>query len=547
VPRYALGLDFGTESVRAILVNVAGGRVVGRASEIYPHGVIDARLPAGGVSLPADYALQHPSDWLDSAARACRAAIGQGGVAPADIIGVGVDFTSCTMLPAKRDGTPLCLLEHFAARPMAWPKLWKHHGAKAATDRINRVTRDRGEAWLDRYGGTIGLEWFWPKVLETLELDPEVFDATEVWLEAGDWLVWQLTSSSALGTRSVGSLVRSTCQAGYKGMWSAKTGFPSRDFFAALDPRLADAVADKMPGTFVPPGRPAGQLSAAAANLLGLAAGTPVSAAVIDAHAGVPGSGVADAGTLVMVMGTSACHMINVTTEVPVPGVAGVVREGILPGFFGYETGQASFGDALAWVARTVGRSHEELNALAADVPPGAGGVLALDWLNGCRTPLMDGRLSGAFVGLTLGTRPRQLYRGMMEALAMGVRRIVSTLREAGVPVERFVASGGLPGKSPVLMQIVADVLNAEVRLAESDEPVALGAAIYGCLAAGPAASGHASAADAIRAMARVRRDVAYRPDPQAARRYDALYQLYGELAAGDGPVAAAMRRLREF
>jgi L-ribulokinase len=542
---YAIGLDFGTESVRALIVDVAGGRVAGRASEIYPHGVIDARLPAGGVSLPADYALQHPSDWLETAGRASRAAVGQAGVSPADVIGIGVDFTSCTMLPARRDGTPLCLLEDFAARPMAWAKLWKHHGAKAATDRMNRVARERGEPWLDRYGGTIGLEWFWAKVLETLEEDPGVFDAAEVWLEAGDWLVWQLTSSDGRGACPAGSLVRSTCQAGYKAMWSSDTGYPSGDYFRAVDPRWSNVVAERMPGRMVAPGRPAGGLSEASAELLGLAPGTPVSAAVIDAHAGVPGSGVAEPGTLVMVMGTSACHMINATTEVRVPGVAGVVREGILPGFFGYETGQASFGDALAWVARTVGRSHEDLNALAADAPPGAGGVLALDWLNGCRTPLMDGRLSGAFVGLTLGTRPEQLYRAMIEALAMGLRRIVETLRGAGVPVERFVASGGLQGKSPLLMQVVADVLNAPVALAESDESVALGAAIYGCLAAGPAASGHGSAAEAIGAMARVRADVAYQPDGARARRYDELYRLYGELAAGDGAMANVMRRLR--
>jgi L-ribulokinase len=525
---------------------VRDGRVAGQAVVAYTHGVIGRELPVGGAarSLPADYALQHPLDWLDGAGRACREALAAGGVRADDAVSIGVGFTSCTILPTSADGAPLCLSEQFRAEPLAWPKLWKHHGAKDEADRINRVAAERGETWLARYGGVISLEWFFPKVLETLVRAPAVYAAADVWLEAGDWLVWQLTSGP-FPACDAGQLVRSTCQAGYKAMWDRRTGYPSREYFAAVHPDLADVVATKMPGRLVAPGRRAGVLTADAAARLGLAAGTPVSAAVIDAHSGVPGSGVAGAGTLVMVMGTSACHMVNATTERRVPGVAGVVEDGILPGFFGYETGQASVGDAFAWAARTVQLSHEELNRRAAALGPGSGGVIALDWLNGCRTPLMDGRLSGAFVGLTLGTRPEQLYRALLEATAMGVRWIRDTLVDAGVPVERYVAGGGLPGKSPLLMQICADVLGAEIRPAASDQPVALGAAILGCLAAGEAATGHASAESAIGAMARVRTDVAYRPEPAARARYEELYPLYRELAAETGTVANAMRRLR--
>jgi L-ribulokinase len=270
-----------------------------------------------------------------------------------------------------------------------------------------------------------------------------------------------------------------------------------------------------------------------------------VSAAVIDAHAGVPGAGVASPSTMVLVMGTSACHMMNSRVEQLVPGVAGVVEDGILPGYFGYETGQASVGDAFAWLVETFGLSHEEMNEKAAALGPGAGGVMALDWLNGCRTPLMDGRLSGAFVGLTLGTRPEQMYRALMEATAFGVRWIVDTLREAGVPVRRFVASGGLPAKSPLLMQIYADVLYERIKLAESEQSVALGAAILGCLAAGGEASGHASVSQAIHAMARQREDVVYRPDLRARREYERLYGLYRQLAEGQGALAGVMRELR--
>ncbi|MDB5321086.1 MAG: araB [Phycisphaerales bacterium] len=545
--RYSIGLDFGTESVRAVVVDITDGTIAGQAIIAYEHGVIDQALPGlSGAKLPSHYALQDPLDWLNGAADACRAAISASRVSPDDVVGIGVDFTSCTMLPALADGTPLCLLAPHRSKPQAWPKLWKHHGAKLEADLINHVARERREPWLARYGGTISLEWFFPKVLETLNHAPEIYQAAQVWIEAGDWFVWQMTSGPFPRCRPE-ELVRSTCQAGYKAMWNRQAGYPSREFFAAVHPGFADVVGERMPGRLMAPGQRAGVLTEEAAKLLGLRALIPVSAAIIDAHAGVPGSGVADASTMVLVLGTSACHMINATVERLVPGIAGVVEDGILPGFFGYETGQISVGDAFAWVARTVALSHAELNQRAAQLPPGSGGVMALDWLNGCRTPLMDAGLSGAFVGITLATQPEQLYRAMLEATALGMRWIVDTLIEAGVSVERFVAGGGLPGKSPLLMQIYADVLNAEIRLAASEQSVALGAAILGCIAAGEAATGFRSIVEAIGAMARVREDLIYRPSGAARARYAELYGLYRELAAdGGGTVAAVMRRLRE-
>lgn len=544
MPRYTLGFDFGTESVRTLVVDFRTGAIAGQASDNYAHGVIDSMLPTGGATLPTDYALQHPRDWLGSMAASVRAAMADARALPDDILGIGIDFTSCTMLPALGDGTPLCLARGFEKIPLAWPKLWKHHGAKAETDRINEIARQRKEPWLARYGGVIGLEWFFPKVLETLTHAPDAYAAAEVWLEAGDWLVWQLIDGP-FPRCSARRLVRSTCQAGYKAIWNAKTGYPSADYFAAVHPAMADVVTMKMPGTLSSPGRRAGALTADAADLLGLNPGTPISTAIIDAHAGVPGAGVAVSSTLVLVMGTSSCHMMLSETEKLAPGIAGVVADGILPGYFGYETGQASVGDAFAWLVQALGLSHSELTSQAAQLPPGSGGILALDWLNGCRTPLMDGRLSGAFIGLTLNTKPHQLYRALMEATALGVRWIVDTLREAGVPVQAFVASGGLPRKSPLLMQIYADVLGREIRLAASEQSVALGAAILGCLAAGKAATGYAGIEDAIGAMAPQREDLVYQPNPSAHRAYDRLYDLYRRLATNDGPVAAAMRELR--
>ena len=434
--KVALGLDFGTESVRALLVRLDGGEV-GSAIAKFKHGQITETLPTTEKRLPPHFALQHPQDWIEASARAVRKAVKQAGINAGQVIGIGVDFTSCTMLPTLRDGTPLCLLKRFERQPLAWPKLWKHHGAQVQTDRINAVARQRRESFLSRYGGIIGLEWFFPKVLETLDKAPTIYAAAEVWLEAGDWFVWKLVGCE------VQQLPRSTCQAGYKAMWSRAAGFPSSEFFKALHPKMEHVVRDKMPGRLLSPGQPTGGLCRAMARRLGLSEGVPVSAATIDAHAGVPGAGAAEPGTLVMVLGTSSCHMLNATRDKFVPGVAGVVEGGILPGYFGYETGQAAVGDAFDWLRRIVGqRDFVDLSRSAAQLPPGAEGVMCVDWLNGCRTPLMDGSLTGAFVGLTLDHRPAHLYRALLEASAFGLRWIVQLLRDHQVPVKKLLATG---------------------------------------------------------------------------------------------------------
>jgi L-ribulokinase len=530
--KLALGIDFGTESVRALLVDLAGNER-GSAVVRYPHGQITDRLPNASTPLPPDFALQHPLDWINSAAQAVNDARQAANASAEDIIGIGVDFTSCTMLPARSDGTPLCCLEKFAAHPLAWPKLWKHHGALAQTERLNRIAKERNESFLARYGGTIGLEWFFPKVLETLENDPQVAAAAEVWLEAGDWFVWQLVGGDA------GSLPRSTCQAGYKAAWSADTGYPSAGFLAAVHPGLPGVIAEKMPGRLIAPGHRAGELTPLMAERFGLRAGTPVSAAIIDAHAGVPGAGAAEPGTLVMVLGTSSCHMLNAESQQFVPGVAGIVKDGILPGYYGYETGQAAVGDAFDWLRRVLGQdSHESLAHQAAEIPPGAAGVRALDWMNGCRTPLMDGRVRGAFTGLSLQHTPAHLYRALLEASAFGVRWIVETMREGGLPVERFITTGGLPHHNPLVVQIYADVLGEPVAVHPCQYGPALGAAILGAIAAGSSESGFPTIAAAIHAMAGSRDDIPGRqvkyiePNQTNKQVYADAYRDYRDMAA---------------
>lgn len=529
--KVALGLDFGTESVRALFVDLDGNELASAVAP-YTHGQITETLPSSGEKLPADFAFQHPGDWIECSAAAVREGLEKGELDSEEIIGIGVDFTSCTMMPSKADGTPLCLLEEFKNEKFSWPKLWKHHGAQAQTDRINQLANERNESWLNRYGGIIGLEWFFPKVLETLEEAPEVYAATEVWLEAGDWYVWQLVGGDAA------TLPRSTCQAGYKAMWHANDGYPSPDFFKALHPDMENIVADKMPGRLLAPGMSAGGLTEEIAQKFNLKAGTPVSASIIDAHAGVPGAGAAEAGTMVLVMGTSSCHMLNANSEQPVPGVAGIVEGGILPGYFGYETGQAAVGDAFDWLRRTLGQDNfDDLTTGAAALPPGAEGVLCIDWMNGCRTPLMDGAVKGAFLGLTLNHGPEHMYRALMEGSAFGVRWISDILNENNVPVDSFVATGGLPHHNPLLVQIYADVLGKPILVHPSKQGPALGAAILGVLAADTDHQYFSSTAEAIQTMAGVKQGVAGRegtlvePDPQKHAAYQEIYANYRKAA----------------
>jgi L-ribulokinase len=536
----ALGLDFGTESVRALFVDLEGNEEASAVVD-YAHGQITERLPPTCEVLPPDFALQHPLDWTDAAAAAVRAGLSMGEIDPSRVLSIGVDFTSCTMLPTLADGTPLCVAPKWAGEKFAWPKLWKHHGAKSQTDRFNAVARERKEPWLDRYGGTIGLEWFFPKILETLEQAPAAYDAAAIWLEAGDWLVWQLVGGDAA------SLPRSTCQAGYKALWNSRDGFPSVEYFRAVHRRLANVVSEKMPGRFLAPGQQAGPLTAEMAKRFGLPAGIPVSAAIIDAHAGVPGAGASEPGTLVMVLGTSSCHMLNAVVERPVQGVAGIVEGGILPGYFGYETGQAAVGDAFDWFRRLVNESNfDRLTRAARELPPGAEGVMCVDWFNGCRTPLMDGSLTGAFSGLTLNHTAAHMYRALMEASAFGLKWIVELLRNSGVPVERFVATGGLPHHNPLLVQIYADVLGKPIGVHPSKHGPALGAAILGVLAAGPEVSGFTNSSQAVAAMAQpsaTEGDRALRvvsPNSDATALYAGLYHEYRNL--GDLLISAGER-----
>ncbi|MDT3443017.1 MULTISPECIES: ribulokinase [unclassified Pseudofrankia] len=545
---YVVGIDFGTLSGRASVIRVRDGHELSTAVHPYPDGVIDSRLP-GGRELPPDWALQNPRDWIEVLATAVPDAVRDAGVDPARIIGIGTDFTACTVLPTTADGTPLCHLPGYADRPHAWPKLWKHHAAQPHADRVNALAHERGEPWIARYGGKISSEWQVAKALQVLEEDPEIYAATERWIEAADWIVWQLT----------GVETRNTCTAGYKGIFQ-DGAYPNRDFFTALNPAFADYPDTRLSTSLLPLGAPAGRLTSGAAWWTGLPAGTVVAVGNVDAHVSAPAVGVTEPGHMLAVMGTSTCHVMSADTLAEVPGMCGVVDGGIIAGRYGYEAGQSGVGDIFAWwtehhvpdayrhAARAAGVSlHQHLTALTADDPVGAHGLLALDWMNGNRSVLVDHTLSGVVVGLTLTTRPEHVYRALLEATAFGTRRILDAFRDAGVPVRQFYAAGGLI-QNATLMQLYADVLGYPIHIAATSQAPALGSAIHAAVAAGAYPDVPAAAA----AMSRVHRD-AYRPDPARHATYTRLYAGYralhdyfGGVGTTSGGVLHDLRALRD-
>jgi L-ribulokinase len=550
--RYAVGIDFGTESARAVIVDCADGHELGTSIERYPHGVIEACLPgAEDVELGADWALQDPMDYVESVRGAVPRLLVETGISPDDVIGVGIDFTSCTMLPTLADGTPLCSLEELRREPHAWVKLWKHHAAQPEADRVNAVAEARGEPWLPRYGGKISSEWFFAKALQILDEAPEVYARADRLIEACDWIVWQLT----------GVETRSACAAGYKAMWSKHDGFPPPAYFAALDPRFEHVVDEKLSGTLLPPGARAGLLTERAAGWTGLRPGTPVAVANVDFHGSVPATTVTAPGTLVMIMGTSNGHLLLGRELVEVEGMCGVVEDGIVPGYFGYEAGQSGLGDIFGWFTRhavppeyhVVAEArgvdvHDVLSEEAAALRPGASGLLALDWWNGNRSVLVDADLSGLLVGMTLSTRAPEIYRALIESTAFGTRVIVESFEQAGLPVEAIVACGGLPERNALLMQIFADVVGREIAVAASKQAPALGAAMWGAVAAGAEAGGHATISDASSRMASLS-ETRFVPSPENRAPYDALYAEYLRLhdlfGRGGDEVMGRLRRLR--
>lgn len=527
--KYAIGVDFGTVSGRAILVSLKAGQELATAVHQYANGVIDERLPDSDVRLEADWALQDPNDYLEVFKHAIPEVLKESGVDPEDVIGLGIDFTACTMLPTKADGTPLCFQPEWRRNPHSWVKLWKHHAAQPEAHRLNQVAREMGLSFLDRYGGKISSEWFFPKVMQILFEAPEVYEAADRFVEAADWVVWQLT----------GEEKRNVCTAGYKAIWSNREGFPPDEFFKALDTRMEHLVDEKMSRTVYPLGAKAGGLTQQAAQRTGLKPETAVAVANVDAHVAVPASTMIEPGKMVIIMGTSNCHMVLAEEERIVPGICGYVDDGIIPGFYGYEAGQSCVGDHFAWFteqcipARYEAEAeaqgipvHQLLEAKAARLTPGESGLLGLDWWNGNRSVLVDADLTGVLLGANLSTKPEEIYRALMEATAYGTRVIIDTFEANGIAIREIVATGGLPGRNQLLMQIYADVTGRPIFLVASDQASALGSAMHGGVAAGAEAGGYQNIVEASKQMARLKEE-RYTPNPDNAKIYDRLFSEY--------------------
>lgn len=525
--KYTIGVDFGTLSARAVLVEVATGRQVADAVAEYAHGVMDTHL-ADGTPLPPQFALQDPADYLSALDSVLHGVFARSGASPAEVAGLGVDFTCCTLLPVQADGTPLSFLPQYRSEPHAYVKLWKHHAAQPYADKINELARERGEKWLSRYGGVINSEWMFPKIFEVLDNAPEIYEKAAYFIEAGDWITWMLTDRQ----------VRGYVFAAYKGIYDAESGYPDKDFFAALDPRLTDVVRDKLNAPLAGVGVCVGEVTAMAAEQFGLAAGTPVAAAMPDAHCAAPALGVTRPGDLYAIFGTSACFFLLADRDAAVPGICGTVKDGVLPGFYGCEAGLCCLGDHFAYAAERLTSPEYEKEATgqgvpmlklllskAAELAPGESGVLALNWFNGNRNILMNASLSGLFVGLTLATRPEHLMRALMEATAFGTRMIFETMESAGLPIRRVTASGGIARKDPFFMQLYADVLGKELRVSGTAQGPALGTAISAAVAAGV----YPDYPSAMEKMCHLS-DLVYRPNPKNTPTYDELYEKYRTL-----------------
>ena len=532
---YVVGVDFGTLSARALVVRASDGAELGSAVHEYEHGVIERDGP--------QWALQDPADYVEALKQAVPAAVEAAGISPGDVAGIATDFTASTPLPVRADGTPLSA--ELPDRPHAYAKLWKHHAAGRQADRINELAAERGEPWLARYGGRISSEWEFAKALQVLEEDPEIYEQMDRWVEAADWIVWQLC----------GSETRNACSAGYKGILQDGR-YPSADYLRALDERFAGFAETKLTPELSPLGARAGGLTAEAAGWTGLPEGIAVAVGNVDAHVTAPAAQAVEPGQMLMVMGTSTCHVVNGADLAEVPGMCGVVDGGIVPGLWGYEAGQSGVGDIFAWFAenavppryhdeaRAAGLDlHDHLSRLAGEQEVGAHGLVALDWMNGNRSVLVDHELSGLILGLTLATRPEDVYRALIEATAFGTRTILDAFASSGVPVTELYVAGGLI-KNPVIMQIYADVARMPLHVAESENGPALGSAMHAAVAAGI----HADIREAAAAMGGARRD-AFVPDAARADAYDALYERYVRLhdhfGRGGDDVMHALRDLR--
>ena len=546
--KYTLGIDYGTLSARTVLMSCEDGSTAASATMAYPHAVMDRELP-DGTRLPPSWALQDADDYILAMKETVRKVMMESGIPKENVIGLSIDFTSCTVVASDEKKRALSSLEQYRNRPHAYTKLWKHHGAQAQADEINELLTRKAMIDEPRYGGAVSPELLLPKVLQVLREDPEIYESAYVFLEAGDWLTWNLT----------GCLRRSGNMAAYKAMWTPEEGYIPGEVLLELDPGLGNLTGEKLRGEICPAGSRIGTLTQEWADELGLMRGIAVGASIIDSHAGMPGSGICRKGQMMLVLGTSSVELLLSDQPYASHGVVGAVKGAIMPGYYSLEAGLAAVGDMYGWFAdgfvpssyerEAAGMGlnlHQYLSRKAASLSPGESGLLALDWWNGNKTPYVNGDLSGTIVGLTLQTKPEEIYRALIESTAFGTRMIMEEFMESGAEVDEVIVSGGIPEKNPLVLRIFTDVLNRPVKISASDQTAALGSAMYAAAAAGKEEGGYESVAEAAQALARLKDEV-FLPEPENASAYDSLYQLYCELVACFDPQRMkVLTRLKE-
>ena len=525
--KYVIGLDYGTLSARAVLVSVGRGEVAAESIYPYPHGILNT-ISGGNEELPVDFALQEIDDYVEAMYETIRTVVKQSGCRAEDVIGIGIDATSSTFLPLTKSGTPLCKTEQFRTNPHAWLKLWKHHGAQEEADRMTELAAGRQEKFLMRCGGKVNAEWMLPKLTEIVLKAPDVYEAADNFMEVSDYLVFLLT----------GKMTRCMCHAGYKLLWNEEDAYPSEEFLRALHPNLS-SLKSKLKGREVQVGECAGRLTEEAAGRLGLREGTAVAASMIDAHVAVPSLGIDGPDKALMILGTSCCMLLCSEKLSYIKGISGCVKNAVLPGLYAYEAGQSAVGDLFDWfVKNCVPGSYEKeaadknisihmlLSEKASRLAPGESGLVALDWWNGNRSCLADARLSGMVLGLTLRTKPEEIYRALLEAAAFGMRAIFEEFEKGGITARELYACGGIVSKNPFMMQIYADVLGKTIFTGSTEQGSAFGAAVYAAVAAGAERGGYGSVYRAARAMGKTG-DKRYTPIPQNMEIYHRIYREY--------------------
>jgi len=527
--KYTIGINFGAESVRAIIVDVSNGNLAATTSYSYYHGIITDKLPGTDIDLDEGWALQHPQDYINALKRTVPKLMKESKINPDQIIGIGTSFVGSTLIPTTADGTPLALIEDYAHEPHAWPKHIHHQSAKEKANKLTQLAIDRFETFLDRYGGKLNHQWFFPKVWEIYDDSSSIYNAADKMIEASDWIVWQLT----------GVETRNLCAAGYKALWSKSEGFPLETFFSAMDTDLTNVVDEKMKREISSLGIQAGALTEEAAQWMKLEPGIPVSTGVLSSHAAVPAATVAEPGKMAIILESDFYHMILSKKEYRVPGMCGMVEDGIVPGLFAYEARQAGSGEHFSWFMKNAVPEqyakearqrkisiYQLLEEKAAALKPAESGLVALDWWHGNRSILVDEDLSGLILGFSLKTKPEEVYRALLEAAIFGTRKIFETFIASGVPINEIIVTGGKPTTNNLLLNIMANVTQTEIKTAKCPYTSALGAAMYAAVAAGEARGGYGSIQDASKKMAQLS-EKSFVPNNNDKKTYNRLYSEY--------------------